>query len=210
MSGTDVDRLGARADLARLLAACFYEPGPELAEERVFDALAQAAAGVDPALADGAGRLGAAFAAADLQTLLIDYTRLFLGPVDPRARPYGSVWLEVDGGVMQDSTVAVTALYGEGGFDVSDEFRDLPDHVAAELEFLYLLLFKAARGAAGGDPAGAEAAFALRRRFLREHLGTWIPDFANAMRAGAETDFYRALADLTERFVAGEATAVAS
>jgi TorA maturation chaperone TorD len=210
MSATDVDRLGARADLARLLAACFYEPGPELAEERVFDALAQAAAGVDPALGEGAARLGAAFAAADLRTLLIDYTRLFLGPVDPRARPYGSVWLEVDGGVMQDSTMAVAALYGEGGFDVSDDFRDLPDHVAAELEFLYLLLFKSAQGAAGGDPMASDAAFALRRRFLREHLGAWIRPFTTAMRAGAETDFYRALADLTERFVAGEAAAVAS
>jgi TorA maturation chaperone TorD len=210
MSATDVERLGARADLARLLSACFYEPGPELAEEHVFDAMARAAAGVDPALAEVAARLGAAFAAAELQTLLIDYTRLFLGPVDPRARPYGSVWLEVDGGVMQDSTMAVSAFYGEGGFEVSGEFRDLPDHVAAELEFLYLVLFKAAQAAAGGDPAAADAAFALRRRFLSEHLGAWIGPFANAMRAGAETDFYRALADLTERFVASEAAAVAS
>jgi TorA maturation chaperone TorD len=210
MSVTDVARLGARADLARLLAACFYEPGPEFAEERVFDAMAQAAAGIDPALAGVAARLGAAFAAADLQTLLIDYTRLFLGPVDPRARPYGSVWLEVDGGVMQDSTMAVSAFYGEGGFEVSGEFRDLPDHVAAELEFLYLLLFKAAQGAAGGEAAAADAALALRRRFLTEHLGAWIGPFANAMRAGAETEFYRALADLTERFVAGEAAAFAS
>jgi putative dimethyl sulfoxide reductase chaperone len=204
MSAPDLDRLGARADLARLLAACYYEPGPELAEERVFDTVAEAAGRVDPALGEVAGRLGAAFAASDLQTLLIDYTRLFLGPVDTRARPYGSVWLEVDGGVMQDSTVAVSELYREGGFDVADDFRDLPDHVAAELEFLYLLLFRSAQAAALGDPGARDAASALRMRFMHKHLGAWIGPFARAVRSGAETDYYRALADLTEAFVRRE------
>jgi TorA maturation chaperone TorD len=106
---------------------------------------------------------------------------------------------------MQDSTMAVTELYREGGFDVSDEFRDLPDHVAAELEFLYLLLFRSAQAAAVGDMEARTAATALRNRFLREHLGAWIEPFARAMRKGAETDFYRALADLTEAFVRREA-----
>ncbi len=205
MSANDVDRLGARADLARLLAACYYEPGPELGEERVFDAIAAAARHVDEALVDPARRLGAAYAATDAQELLVDYTRLFLGPVQTRARPYGSVWLEADGGVMQDSTVAVAALYREGGFEISDDFRDLPDHVAAELEFLYLLLFKAAQAAAAADGQASSAVSALRARFLREHLGAWIGPFTRAVRAGAETGFYRALADLTEAFVRREA-----
>jgi TorA maturation chaperone TorD len=48
---------------------------------------------------------------------------------------------------------------------------------------------------------------ALRRRFLEEHLGVWIGRFGAAVTAGAQTDFYRALAALTERFVALEARA---
>lgn len=207
---TDVDQTAARADLARLLAACYYEPGPEFAEEGVFGAMTQAAANIDPALAVDARRVMDAFAAADLQTLLVDYTRLFLGPVGTRAKPYGSVWLEVDGGLMQDSTLAVSRLYEQGGFEIAEEFRELPDHVAAELEFLYLLLFKAARAAASGDGAVLATAFELRRRFLEEHLGAWTGPFAEAIRAGAETDFYRALADLTERFVRREVAATSS
>ena len=49
MSGSDVKRIAARADLCRLLAACYYQPGPEFAEERVFDSMRVAAA------ADGRG-----------------------------------------------------------------------------------------------------------------------------------------------------------
>ncbi|MCX7893144.1 MAG: molecular chaperone TorD family protein [Burkholderiales bacterium] len=205
MGATDVEKLAARADVARLLSACFYEPGNELGEERVFDALAEAAGRIDTALAADARRLGEAFAASDVQSLLVDYARLFLGPIQPRARPYGSVWLEVDEGLMQESTLGVARLYEEGGFEVAEDFRDLPDHVAAELEFLYLLLFNAAKAAAAGDDAALAPAAALRRRFLAEHLGAWIAPFAQAMRDGAETDFYRALADLAEGFVRREA-----
>lgn len=205
MATTEVDELAARADLARLLSACFYEPGPELGEERVPDAIAAAAERIDPALGALARRLGVAFAATPSDALLVDYTRLFLGPLEARARPYGSVWLEVDEGLMQESTRRVAELYAEGGFELAEAFHELPDHVAAELEFLYLLLFNAAKAASTGDAAALAAATALRRRFLVGHLGAWIGDFARAVRDGAETDFYRALADLTEGFVRREA-----
>ena len=58
MAHQDPSTTAARADLARLLAACYYEPGPEFAEERVFDAMREAAATIDPALTDVAERIG--------------------------------------------------------------------------------------------------------------------------------------------------------
>lgn len=188
----------ARADFARFLAACYYEPAPEFAQEKLFDSMAAAGEPIGVEFAAGARRLGAAFAAEGIEELLVDYTRLFLGPVDARAKPYGSVWLGPDGLAMQDSTMAVVGLYEEGGFELSEDFRDLPDHVAAELEFLYLLLFHESR-------ASAANAVALKRRLLEEHLGRWIGPFSDAVKAGAQCDFYRELGDLTSRFVALEA-----
>jgi TorA maturation chaperone TorD len=207
MPDPEQDRDAARADLCRLLAACYYEPGREFEEERVFAALHAAAARVDPGLAADARRLGDAFAAARLEDLLIDYTRLFLGPVAAPARPYGSVWLEVDKGLMQDSTLAVLALYAEGGFEIAEAFRELPDHIAAELEFLYLLLFRAAQARRAGDDATLAAAADLRRRFLEAHLAAWVGPFTAAVAADAQSDFYRALARLTERFIGTESRA---
>lgn len=202
MPEPDGDRDAARADFCRLLAACYYEPGPEFAEERVFDAMCSAAALVDAGLAAEARRLGDAFSAARLEDLLVDYTRLFLGPVAAPARPYGSVWLEADKGIMQDSTLGVLALYAEGGFELAEEFRELPDHIAAELEFLYLLFFRSAQAYLSSDDATLAAAADLRKRFLAAHLAAWVGSFSAAAAANAQTDFYRVLATLTARFVA--------
>lgn len=197
----DPEQAVAREDLCRYLAACYYEPAPDFAEERVFESMAEAARRIDPGLAAVAERLGADFTAQDLQTLLVDYTRLFLGPSAPLARPHGSFWLSGESTLMQDSTMEVQSLYQEGGFDLDEELREMPDHVAVELEFLYLLLFKQNEGArAGFDEVVASWAH-LQGMFLGRHLGVWIGPFAQAVKDGAETAFYRDLAELTERFV---------
>lgn len=195
----------ARADFCRFLAACYYEPAAAFAEEKLFDSMALAASHFDPELERGAGRLGQAFAAESLDDLLVDYTRLFLGPVDAPARPYGSVWLGPDRLTMQDTTMAVVALYEEGGFDIAEDFRELPDHVAAELEFLYLLLFREARARRGGDAKTLASAADLKGRLLREHLGRWVGPLAAAMSDAAASAFYRELGNLTNRFVTMEA-----
>jgi len=207
MPADDFDSLAARADLSRLLAACYYEPGAEFAEEGLFDSIHGAAARLDAGLAAQAGRLGDAFGAADPQELLVDYTRLFLGPIEAPARPYGSVWLEARQGLMQDSTVAVLDLYADGGFEIDEAFHDLPDHVAAELEFMYLLLFRQAEALRNCDVPSQARHAQLQRRLLDEHLGRWVAPFAAAIDAAAQSAFYRELAGLTEAFVRREVAA---
>lgn len=197
----DPDQAGAREDLCRFLSACYYEPAPEFAEERLFDSMLEAAGRLDPELAQQARQLGEAFAAQDLQTLLVDYARLFLGPVHPLAKPYGSFWLSGGTQLMQDSTMAVLELYEQGGLEIDEAFRELPDHVAVELEFLYLLTFTQNQARHLGDTDALSGSQRLQSRFLDQHLGAWIGPFTVAVKAGAQTGFYRALAELTERFV---------
>jgi TorA maturation chaperone TorD len=199
----------AREDVCRILSACYYQPGPELREEQVFERLARAAALVDPALGEKAQRVGQAFAAGTPDDLLLDYTRLFLGPFEIRAKPYGSVWLEGEKVVMGDTTMAVRALYEEGGFELAADFREVPDHVAAELEFLYLLVFNENEARRAVDAVGIESSSDLRRRFLHDHLGRWIGPFTAAVRASAETSFYRELASFTEVVVRMESSEAA-
>lgn len=195
----------AREDLCRLLAACYYQPGPEFAEEKVFDSMLGAATRIHPDLAAYARRLGEEFDTEGAENLLLDYTRLFLGPTQIIAKPYGSVWLERQDKLMGESTVKVLELYQECGFEMDEEFRELPDHIAAELEFLYLLIYRENEARRNGKPEALEAKAALRKRFLDEHLGRWVGPFTAAMRAGAQCAFYRVLAELTERFVRMEA-----
>ena len=201
MAELELDPAVAREDLCRFIAACYYEPGPEFIEEGLFGAMAEAARRIDPELAALAAPLGDHFAAHDLQTLLVDYSRLFLGPIEPLARPNGSFWLGGETRLMQDSTMAVQALYQEGGFDIDEAFHELPDHVAVELEFLYLTIFRRHEAQHAGDADALRAITRLQQRFLKQHLGAWIVPFTQAVREGAQTAFYRDVAALTERFV---------
>ena len=196
----------ARENLCRFLAACYYQPGPEFAEEKVFDSMFDAATRIHPDLAAHARRLGAEFSAEGPESLLVDYTRLFLGPSHIIAKPYGSVWLDGEETLMQDSTMAVQELYEEGGFEINEDFRELPDHIAAELEFLYLLIYRENEARRNDDPEALTAMAGLRKRFLDEHLGSWVGPFTAAVKAGAQSGFYRELAELTDRFVKMEAS----
>lgn len=191
--------LAARADLCRLLAACYYEPGPEFAEEGVFDSLASAGSEVDAALGILARRMGPSFSAAAGDDLLVDHARLFMGPNAPLARPYAASWLS-----DPEARADLLALYASGGFEVAESFAELPDHVAAELEFLYLLLFSEARARGLGELSEAASLAAIRRQFLDRHLARWIGPFTEAVENAAHTDFHRNLAALTRSFVAHE------
>ncbi len=191
----------ARQELCRFLAGCYYEPGPEFTEERLFESIVAAAQRISPELGEHAQRLGAAFAAADLQDLLVDYTRLFLGAPQALAKPYASVWLSTDPELMQDSAMELQRLYAQGGFEMDEDFRDLPDHVAVELEFLYLLNFQFNQARAAGDDAAVQALAVLRTAFLVGHLGRWLGGFILAVHDHAQSEFYRALAEFTELFV---------
>lgn len=201
MSDYAPDQATAREDLCRFLSACYYEPGVEFAEEKMFDSMLVAATRLSPELADHARKLGEAFFSQDQQTLLVDYTRLFLGPVETLAKPYGTAWQGAPVQTEDNPPPAVLELYREGGFDIDPEFMELPDHVAVELEFLYLLTFNRNQAVRAGQLDAASAIERLQQRFMGEHLGAWIVPFAAAVAAGAQTAFYRELAAFTERFV---------
>jgi len=206
MPHSDLEKGTARESLCRYLAARYYQPGPEFAEEKVFDSMLDAATRIHPDLAAHARRLGEEFSAEEPESLLLDYTRLFLGPAHVVAKPYGSVWLEGENTLMGDSTMAVQELYHEGGFEIDEGFRELPDHIAAELEFLYLLIYRENEGHRNGEPEALKAATTLKKRFLDGQLGLWLGPFTAAVKGSAQSGFYRQLAELTDRFVKMEAS----
>ncbi len=188
----------ARADVYRLLSACFYQPEEIFLEEELFGQLKTSMAKASPQRVPDGASLESSFRNAGQEALQLDYSRLFLGPFEIPAKPYGSVYLDGEKVVMGDSTLQALALYREGDFEIAEDFREMPDHVAVELEFLYLLSFRI--GQAKNDEE-RNRLVALKRRFLEEHLGRWVGTFSEAIRQSAESDFYKQLADLTEQVV---------
>lgn len=201
MTESELQVAVAREDLCRYLSACFYEPDAAFEEEGMFAALAAAARLAAPELMADAERLGEAFRHTALEDLLRDYTRLFLGPMQILAKPYGSYWLDEEKTLMGASTMELLDLYREAEYEMDEEFKELPDHIAAELEFLYLLIFQENEACRTQDSAKLSFALELKRRFLQAHLGAWVNKFTDAVKASAQCSFYRELAELTEKFI---------
>ena len=201
MSNYDPTEAIARIDLYRFLSACHCEPAADFAEEHLFDNMVVAAEQLHPDLVQHARKLREAFSEQDIETLLVDYTRLFLGPMGALASPYGSSWLAspfTPGDDAAQPASTVLALYTEGGFDIDPQLGELPDHIAIELEFLYVLTFKIHHA---DNARQREPIQTLKANFLRGHLGPWVGPFSNAVIASGQTTFYRELAAFTARFI---------
>lgn len=136
-----------------------------------------------------------------LEMLQIEFSKLFIGPYSLLAPPYGSVYLEGERRVMGNSTMDVIARFEDVGLAISDSFKDVPDHIAAELEFMYFLVFKYIEAIKGEAYDVVDKNLNKQRIFLKEHLGIWISDFTQTVSSHAQTDFYRNLAIATRIFI---------
>ena len=191
----------ARRDAYKSLAACYYLPDGDLiiklkGLERQLGELGSGA------LSYAARMRSELQGAKELEKLKIDFARLFAGPYSLLAPPYGSVYLEGERQIMGDSTLDVQNRYRKEGVELSDSFRDVPDHIAVELEFMYFLIFKEIEALASSDFESASDYIEQQKSFLQVHLGSWMPKFASNVEQNAATKFYKNLARATELLIA--------
>ena len=129
----------------------------------------------------------------EMDDLLWDYTRLFVGPYRLPCPPWESVYTSQKRLLLQEAADGVETAYARLGVQLGAP-NVLPDHVGAELNFMGILLEKVE-----ADPKEKEACRQLAKSFLEEHLANWIPRFASDIEKAAETTVYKALAQATTR-----------
>jgi len=187
---------GIREKAYQLIAGCYVLPEAGIFEQ--LDDLETALTSVCP---DAAEFVAAMRAETPIDELEIDYTKLMVGPYKVPAPPYGSIYLDNTRTVMGPSTTDVRNRYQAFGLDISENFKDAPDHINAELEFMYYLIFQQIEAIKESDIESALAYLAAQRSFLEDHLGAWVAEFTARIEKHAETDFYKCLASLTRIFV---------
>ncbi|MBX3673249.1 MAG: molecular chaperone TorD family protein [Burkholderiales bacterium] len=128
-----------------------------------------------------------------VEALQVEYTRLFIGPLDPRVQPYASFHLSSNRSVVSEETLAVREAYARSGL-VVERLNSLPDdHLGVELEFLFALT----RAAADADDAAESSRLlAERREFVRLHCATWFEQVADEMAKESSESFYLAIGTL--------------
>ena len=133
--------------------------------------------------------------------LEVEYNRLFVGPGMPRVYPYESLYRDSAGLVMGPSAGEVLQAYRRSGLAINTAFRDLPDHIAVELEFMARLCFEEARAGSAGR---ADLALRLKqeqRLFLNAHLASWLPALCERVIRETTSTMYRGVAEIAATFV---------
>lgn len=206
-----VQRALGRSALYRLLSqACAYPSGDRL---RTLREEALPAAGIGADMIDGElGRrldaLAVLLPSLTAEELQGQYHRTFghvsLSDCPAYESAFGSANLFQQVQVMAD----VAGFYRAFGFTVSDSYRERVDHLAVELEFMHVLTYKEAFALVHHGRDKVAICRRGQRRFWREHLGRWLPAFAQLLAAKAEGAFYTALARLMEAFSQAETNAL--
>ena len=191
----------ARSIVYRRLADAFRLSGSDL--PAVLDELESALARLDSDSCDDAARLKRSCTDDSIPCPLeIDYAALFVGPFLVPAPLYGSVYLEEKRQLMGDSTIDVHHHYLSLGLDLSPDFKEAPDHICAELEFMHVLISQGIEAIEAAEYAQLSESVRHQRVFLEKHLGAWMPAFTDKVIEHARTDYYRHLAAVTRTFVA--------
>ncbi len=200
-----IAREKTRGDCYRFLAACFYQPEHEvLFGESLLKNLDASIALISPEAALFSGKLAHAASRYSDEDLRAEYARLFVGPHDLKAPPYGSVYLDAGRRVMGDSTLEVMKWYSREGLTVDGDFNELPDHIAAELEFMYYLVYKETEAWERSERERAMQFISTQDEFLRTVLGQWVQPFCSAINEHTDNEWFTALADCAAAFVMHE------
>lgn len=162
--------------------------------------LAHGAPGILEDLREALGRIDLS-SVQEMEDLLWDYTRLFVGPYRLPCPPWESMYTSSKRLLLQEASDLVRAVYDRAGLAVGDP-NVFPDHVGAELNFMAILLEKIETGS--GEH---EACRKLANDFLDQHLGNWLPRFTLDMEQAATTPLYRSLARATLHVVQAKWTA---
>ncbi len=209
----------ARGDMYRFLSAAFLEPpseallAPLLADgfveglEQIFGTTA-----VDDLRQFVRGFRG------DYEGLDQEFQDLFMVPLGRYVTPYEAVYRDereagdtrVRGLLMGPSTLAVKQLYREAGAAISEDFKDLPDHVGLELACMEFLCNAEAQAWDREEIGEIHRVRGFQKRLLQEHLMRWVPALCERVRERAAGPFYRGIASLMEAYLVQEAEALTS
>lgn len=191
-----------RSDAFRLLSATFYPPDRQVfLEENLCTNLADVFARLCPEAASHCREMDEALRKSSSDDMQVEHAALFVGPFELLAPPYGSIYIEGKHELMGDSTVEVQRMYRQAGLDLEE--KEVPDHIALELEFAGYLarkVYEQRLSEHGID----EQSLALYNRFVKGTLARWVPEFCQRITLESKHPFYLSLARCLEVFLLNE------
>ncbi|MCY3727889.1 MAG: molecular chaperone TorD family protein [Nitrospira sp.] len=140
----------------------------------------------------------------DIQDLRDEHRRVFSNVIALDCPPYetlfGNDHVFGQSYVMGD----IAGFYSAFGVQLSQDIHERLDHLSVELEFLHFLAYKESYALCHDGPEKLKTVVEAEKKFVKEHVGRWVPLFSGMLKKKAEYGFYKLVADLTSQWVAFE------
>ena len=134
----------------------------------------------------------------DLQS---EYTGIFSHTISEECPAYETQYGQSHIFQQTQALADIAGFYKAFGLEISDECRERFDNIAVELEFMAFMAHKEAYALTSGEEEQASVCQDAERKFLSNHLGRWVGQFAMRLNEKTSDGFYPDLVEGTRAFV---------
>ncbi|MBI2060987.1 MAG: molecular chaperone TorD family protein [Nitrospirae bacterium] len=194
----EVNRWIVCADVYRFLAGCFRYPETDVMATNlsVLALGLEKIQTVPKSVRAHMHRMAGLLNGVGGQDLRIEHERLF--GTNPLCSPYETSYCPArKERILGD----LAGFYRAFGLLPVAARPDMPDHICAEMEFMSVVLLKAAYGLRRGAREMSEVCLNAHQSFLADHVGRWYAAFADAAEERTDLDVFRSTADLLREWV---------
>jgi TorA maturation chaperone TorD len=96
----------------------------------------------------------------------------------------------------------IAGFYSAFGLQLSPDIHERLDHLSVELEFMHYLSYKESYAILHDGAEKLKTVIEAEKKFVKEHIGRWVPLFSGMLKRKADYGFYKILADFTTDWMA--------
>lgn len=100
----------------------------------------------------------------------------------------------------------IAGFYKAFGVELSRDIHERLDHLSVELEFMHFLAYKESYARCHDGAEKTQIVVDAQKKFVKEHIGRWVPLFARMLAKKADSGFFKIMADLSSDWIDFEAT----
>lgn len=141
-----------------------------------------------------------------------EFMSLFKVPGPRYVPPYESVYVDareiegkkVSGLLMGQSAIDVQKWYRLAALNISEEYRDLPDHITLEFAYMAHLCKKECEFSEEEARDRLLRAQEMQRDFLAAHPARWLAPFCDRIIKNTDNPYFKAVARLSQQFTSDD------
>jgi len=191
----------ARATAFNIFTALLCQPDDDLPiEQEFFNTLISAFEIINPEIVTQIQQLKEFKSRYTQKQLLLEYTKLFLGPFTVLAPPYSSIYFGSKQ-LLSDESMWVVDFYRKAKLEFDQNLKDLPDHVAVETEFMYYLIFNEVKELHEKNIEESKVFWEYQSTFFNKHYKKWVPKFCEQVIKQSKSNYYKTLAECFKKFI---------